>query len=70
MVLRKYQVIKYQKLFNMMFLCSKVDQNKRKLSCFVLHLFTESVNLIRQIFQEKDPEPNVFFHQAYTEYYC
>ena len=70
MVLRKFQVIKYQKLFNMIFLRSKADQNKRKLSCCVLHLFTESVNLIRQIFQEKDPGPNVFFHQAYTEYYC
>ena len=70
MGLGKFQVIRGQKLFNMMILCSKVDQNRRELSRCDLFLFTEFVNLIRQIFQEKDPEPNVFFHQAYTEYYC
>ncbi len=36
MGLRKFQVIKYQKLFNMMILCSKVDQNRRELSRYDL----------------------------------
>jgi hypothetical protein len=70
MGLGKFQVIKYQKLFNMMFLCIKVDQKKRKLSCCDLHIFIESAHLIRQIFQEKDPGPNVYFHPAYIGYYC
>ncbi len=70
MGLRKFQVIKYQKLFNMMILCSKVDQNRRELSRCDLQFFIESAHLIRQIFQEKDPGPNVYFHPVYIGYYC